>query len=87
MLLTSKHMYCGYIVLIERSYINDQKVINIVIHIIHRDCGQFNPHLDKMFYYPKIYSKNKLKKSKKKLKIKRIFKTGGEYILKHKKLS
>jgi hypothetical protein len=54
---------------------------------MHRLCGQFNPHLDKMFYYIKIYSKNKLKKFKKKLKIKRIFKTGGEYILKHKKLS
>ena len=39
-----------------------------------------------MFYYIKIYSKNKLKKFKKKLKIKRIFKTGGEYILKHKKI-
>ena len=35
---------------------------------MHRLCGQFNPHLDKMFYYIKIYSKNKLKKFKKKLK-------------------
>ena len=61
---------------------------------MHRICGQFNPHLDKIFYYIKKYSKKKLKKLKKKLKklkkklkIKRIFKTGGEYILKHKKLS
>ena len=38
-----------------------------------------------MFYYIKIYSRNKLKKFKKKLKIKRIFKTHGEYIIKHKK--
>ena len=50
-------------------------------------CVKFNPNLEKIFYYIKIYSKNKLKKFKKKLKIKRIFKTGGEYILKHKKLS
>ena len=53
---------------------------------MHRLCGQFNPHLDKIFYYIKKYSKKKFKKLKKKLKIKRIFKTGGEYILKHKKI-